>query len=121
MCEELAKTKLNHKIWVKGFLCVKVVKVRQPNLTRSEKHETEKHETPNVVHGVHQYVGFPNVQNKTKLNHKMWVNKKQKIVRGDDDDDDDDEIKTSMFIRVYHISNWSCGFVNLIKELKPTT
>ena len=73
--------KLNHKIWVKGFLCVKVVKVQQPNLTRSEKHETEKHETQNVVHGVHQHVGFPNVQNKTKLNHKMWVNNKIKIYK----------------------------------------
>ena len=37
-------------------------------------------------------------------------------VRGDDDDDD--EIKTSMFVRVYHISNWPCGFDVLNSDLK---
>ena len=80
-----ARTKLNHKIWVKGFLCVKVVKVQQPNLTRSEKHETSTRRTP--------ICRIPQCSKQNEAYHKMWV--KKFYVRGDDDDDDD-EIKTSI-------------------------
>ena len=45
----------------------------------------------------------------------MWV--KKFYVRGDDDDDDD-EIKTSMILRVHHISSWSCGFDKLSLALQ---
>ena len=38
-----------------------------------------------------------------------------------DDDDDDDEVKTSMIVRVHHISSWSCGFDDLRSALQPTT